>query len=187
VTPERDGAAAAHPLDEWVDGIRHRSNAAFRAVYGATADDLVSFANGMLRDRSAAEDAVQQAFLELVRSAARFRGDGRALRVWLFRSVRFTCLDSMRKASRRERPTERIPEAVVEDDPIEALPDPGLVEALDRLPKRQRTIVLLKHVVGMSGEEIARVMGMTRGAVYAAGERAERGLREMLSAVIDDG
>ena len=70
-----------HPLDRWVDGIRRGSNDAYRAVYDQTASDLLSFANGLVRNRASAEDAVQQAFLELVASAHRFRGGGESLRV----------------------------------------------------------------------------------------------------------
>ena len=167
-------------LDEQVDGVRHRSESAFATVYRLTVDDLTSFAYGMLHDRSAAEDAVQQAFLELARSAPSIRGDGRTLRAWLFRSVRYNCLDELRRRRRRpETPADVLPEDPI--DPEET--DVDLQNALAQLTERQRTMVLLKHVAGLSGEEIAQVVGSNRVAVYAALGRAERRLRALLEGV----
>ena len=173
---------ADHALDQYADGIRRRSDAAFAAVYEATADDLASFAFGMLRERSAAEDAVQQAFLELVRSADRVRGGGESIRVWLFRSVRFRCLDELRRVSRRPAFVGvTLPEPGISDiDPFEAEIGPELSHALGELSDRQRSLVVLRHVVGLSAEEIARVMSTNRTAVYAAMARAERTLRRSL-------
>lgn len=168
--------------EELVDGIRSRSDSAFTTVYRLLASDLASFAHGMLRDRGAAEDAVQQAFLELARAAPTIRGDGRSLQAWLYRSVRFSCLDEIRRRERHpEDPTERLPETGVAD-PIE-VPDPDLQEALMALTDRQRAIVVLRHVLGASFDDIARVMGSNRTAMYAACARAERSLERTLRAV----
>lgn len=172
----RVASPSAHALDAWVDGIRRGSDEAYRAVYDQTAPDLLSFADGMLRNRAAAEDVVQQAFLELVAAASSFRGRGEALRVWLFRSVRFRCLDHLRRASQREIPTDRVPERGVVEHYAEV--DPRLLAALDQLSERQRSMILMRHVVGMSGAEIASVVGLNRAAVYAVVRRAERKLRE---------
>ena len=169
-------------LDELVDGIRNRDEVAFGDVYRLTASGLASFAYGMLRDRLAAEDSVQQAFLELTRSASTFRGDGRALRSWLYRSVRFTCLDELRRRSRHpETPHESLPEQAVTDD-VE-LVDPQLQAALMALTERQRELVVLRWVVDLAPEDIADVLGTNRAAVYAALARAQRRLRKLLGAV----
>ncbi len=171
----------SHPLDAHVAGIRTRSETAFRAVYDATADDLTSFAFGMLSDRKTAEDVVQQAFVELVKGAHKIKGDGRALRAWLFRSVRYGCLDEYRRRSRRpEIPYEVIPDSEVIADPLADHLDPSLEAALNELRKRHRTVVLLRHVVGLSVDEIATVMGSTRRATYAVLSRAETRLRNFL-------
>lgn len=90
-----------HSLDVWMDGVRARSDDAFRHVYEATADGLVSLAFGMVGDRRTAEDIVQQSFVELVKAAPRVRGDGRALRAWLYKSVGYGCLDEYRRRLRR--------------------------------------------------------------------------------------
>ena len=104
-------------LDEIMNGIRSRSEPAFATAYRHTADPLASFANGMVHDRRFAEDAVQQAFLELVQAAPSIKGDGRSLRGWLFRSVRFTCLDELRRRSRRpEHLAATVPEVGVEPE-----------------------------------------------------------------------
>jgi len=170
-----------HPLDAYVAGIRTRSNPAFRAVYDAMADELTSFAFGMLSDRKTAEDVVQQAFLELVKSAHKIKGDGRALRSWLYRSVRFGCLDEYRRRSRRpEIPHEVIPDSQMPADPLADQLDPTLENALNELNKRHRTVVLLRHVVGLTPDEIATVIGSSRRATYAVLSRAEDRLRKIL-------
>ncbi len=158
-----------------MDGVRERSEAAFSAVHRAIASDLASYAHGMLRDRHASEDAVQQAFLELARTAHRFRGDGRALVAWLYRTVRRRCLDEVRR--RRRRP--EVPVFVL-PEPAEPEPDPVLVDALGQLSVKDRELIVLRHVVGLNGTEMAAVTGRTRAGVYAAVERAEHKLRGFL-------
>ncbi len=168
-------------LDDLVDGVRERSDKAFTAVHRVIASDLASFANGMLRDRHAAEDAVQQAFLELARTAHRFRGDGRALVGWLSRTVRRRCLAEVRRRRRHpEVPVLVLPEParpVADTAPAEDL---DLAEALERLPAKDRELIVLRHVVGLSGAEMATVTGRSRAAVYAGAERAEHRLRQLL-------
>ncbi len=175
----------SHPRrldDELVDGIRTRSERAFAAVYQLVASDLLSFANGMLRDRGAAEDAVQQAFLELARAAPTIKGDGRSLRAWLYRSVRFSCLDEVRRRQRRpELPTDDLPELGVEDPVAEG--DPALHAALMQLGERHRSILVLRYVVGCSVDDVAQILDSSRTAIYAASARAERRLRRELSSV----
>lgn len=181
-----DGPVSEYPrLDLLVDGVRRRSDAAFADVYRLTGDPLASFAFSMLRDRQAAEDAVQQAFLELVRAAPTIKGDGRSLRAWLFRSVRFTCLDEIRRRSRRpETPTASIPESPDVHAELQTPGlDPHLENALSELNEQQRNLLSLRHVVGLSGAEAAEVMDMSRPAAYAATARAEKRLRKLLEGV----
>ncbi len=175
-------------LDALVGGIRERSERAFADLHRVMADRLVSYAFGMLRDRQAAEDAVQQAFLELAGSGPSFRGDGRALRAWMYRAVRFNCLDEVRRRTRRpEQPTADLPDTVAVDTEIDMGFDPELEEALGQLNEQQRSIIVLKHVLGFSGDEIAVILDSNRAAVYASGARAERRLKKILTPVESTG
>lgn len=175
-----DRAHVAAELDALLPGVRRLASSAFYSVYELMADSLNTFAYGYLRDRGAAEDAVQQAFLELVKAAGDIRGNGRSLRAWLYRSVRFTCLDELRRRSRRpETPIAQLPEPPVEDH-LDLGLDSDLEAALGQLTPRQRSIVYLRHVEGMSGAEVGEVLGINRAAAFAAGSRAERRLRSLL-------
>lgn len=174
--------ADSHPLDFYAEGIRNLSEEAFRAVYDALVDDLLSFAFGMVNDTRTAEDIVQQSFVELVAAAPKFKGGGSSLRSWLFRSVRFGCLDEYRRRSRRpEIPHDEVPERRDDTDPLEGrYLDSDLELALGGLSKRHRSVVLLRHVAGLSGEEIAEIIGSSRKAAYAVLARAEANLRAAL-------
>lgn len=170
-------------LDDLVAGLQAGDARAFRRCYELTADLLASIALGMLGDRQDAEDAVQDVFLALTRRATALRGDGRSLRAWLVRAVRNTAVDRLRaRGRRREQPVAQLPERRDPDGFPSDLAelDPQLSRALGRLTDKQRTALLLRHVAGMSGHEIAEVLGSDRDAVYALVARAERALRRHL-------
>lgn len=171
--------ASSHPLDRWADGIRAGNDDAFAAVYHDTVGDLTSFAFGLLGSRGAAEDVVQDSFIELVRSSRGIRGEGRSIRVWLFRCVRFRSLDELRRRKLHAIPTDALPEIPHLDHQLDEI-DSGLEEALNKLSDRHRTLLILHHVAGLSGQEVAEVMRSSRGAVYAAIARAERRLRQLM-------
>lgn len=150
------------------------------------ADPLATFAYGMLRDGPSAEDMVQQAFLELTEAAPDLRGDGSSLRAWMYRCVRFRCLDEIRRRQRRpESPLDENPDFEPSEyrDPVDEMIDPELEAALQTLTEAQRTVLILRHVVGLSGAETAEATGNNRVAVYALASRAEASLRRALEAV----
>ena len=179
IIPRSRSDADADALPE---GVRRLAPEAFRALYELHADGLNSFAYSMLRDPAAAEDAVQQAFLELVKAAPSIRGDDRSLRAWLFRSVRFRCLDEIRRRERRREVLHaEVPEGLTASEPPQGDAD-GLEAALAQLTDQQRSVLFLRHVMGMSGHEVAVVLDTSRAAVFAAAARAERRLRALLGA-----
>ncbi len=175
----------ADELDRLVEGVVAGKNHAFHRVYDLLADRLVGFAVRRLRDRGAAEDAVQQAFLELARTSSSFRGDGASLRAWLYASVRFRCADEHRRRSRRpEQPTDRLPEAAA-PEPMDRWRSPELTSAMNALTQRQSLMLELRHVDGLSGQDIADLLDMKRPATYAALDRAEASLRKAFTEAVE--
>lgn len=173
-------------LDQLVSGVVERDNQAFTRLYDLLADRLGAFAFGLVNDRQMAEDAVQQAFLELAKAGPEFVGDGRALQAWLYKSVRFTCLDEYRRRSRRpEIPTDSLPDRAhpVESEPYAV----ELATAIASLSERQQLLLDLRYVHGLSGEEIGEVLDVARPAAYAALSRAEKSLRKAFEVAIESG
>ncbi len=148
--PGRPSLHVTEELDKLVAGVVERDNQAYSRLYDLLADRLGAFAFGLVNDRQMAEDAVQQAFLELAKAAPEFAGDGRALQAWLYKSVRFTCLDEYRRRSRRpEIPTDSLPDQVerAESEVYAA----ELAIAVASLSERQQLLLDLRHVHGLAG------------------------------------
>lgn len=184
----RVGPDAAR-LDALLPGLRGHDRDAFHGLYDLMAGQLLAFCHGLLSDRDAAEDVVQDVFLRFSQHARRFRGDGRALLSWLYTTARNRCADRHR---RRHRRPERLIGAVPEDASATPAPeasglDPELEAALARLTEAQRTAIVLRRVLGYDGEEVGAVLGIDREAVYALCRRGEARLRTLLADPSDAG
>lgn len=167
---------------------------------------MVSFACTMVNSPTAAEEAVQEAWVQVMRSSASFEGRS-SVATWLFGIVKNT-------ASRHRRRESRIREhevlATDDTDPLSdrmhpaGHPDAGhwrvppsrrflpedrtvareLVEqvraALDTLPPRQRQLVILRDLVGTSAEEASEILELSAEAQRALLYRARANLRNEL-------
>jgi DNA-directed RNA polymerase specialized sigma24 family protein len=99
--------------------------------------------------------------------------------------VRFRCADEHRRRSRRpEQPTDRLPEAAA-PEPVDRWLSPELAAAMDSLSQRQSLMLELRHVDGLSGQDIADLLDMKRPATYAALDRAEASLRKAFTEAVE--
>jgi RNA polymerase sigma-70 factor, ECF subfamily len=149
-------------------------------------DAAFNLARWLLRDKSNAEDATQEAMLCAYRFFAGFRhGDARA---WLLQIVRNSCYTWLRK----NRPQEDIAE-IEEDAMPSGAPSPEalaiashdrerIARALEELPVHFREILVLRELEGCSYKEIAAITAHPIGTVMSALARARRQLKEALAA-----
>ena len=116
---------------------------------------LVAYGCTLIGNRAGAEDAVQQVFLNLLKSGA---AEPESPRAYLYRAVRNAALNQRRTASRE---VELNPEQAWFSAPAGALEDAlALQTGLLELPAEQREVVVM-HIWGeMTFEEIAAVVGM---------------------------
>ena len=147
-------------------------------------DAAFNLARWLLRDRSNAEDATQEALLRAYRFFGGFRsGDARA---WLLQIVRNSCYTWLRK----NRPAEDIAELDVDamhsNEPspealaIASSDRERVARALEGLPVHFREILVLRELEGCSYREIAAITAHPIGTVMSALARARRQLREAL-------
>ncbi|HVH68167.1 MAG TPA: sigma-70 family RNA polymerase sigma factor [Gemmatimonadales bacterium] len=123
---------------------------------------LLRFATRMLGSRDAAADAVAEGFVRAFRHLASCRDTAR-LRTWLYRIVANRCKSHLARRSVADVPLDDAPPVADPSDAESALErreQVALVErALARLSPDKREAFVLKHVEGMSYEEIAAITG----------------------------
>jgi RNA polymerase sigma-70 factor (ECF subfamily) len=139
-------------------------------------------------DEQAAEDVLQETFLQAVRSASSFRGDS-ALSTWLCAIARHVLGRHYARERREERARSglaAVGSVELSDTAVDAAESrQQLLAALGRLPVVHRQVLVLKYLDGRSVEEIAEELGRTRVQVQSLLQRARDGLRRALDG--DDG
>lgn len=156
---------------------------------GLYQDYLFGMTVRIVRDRSTAEDAVQEAFLNAYRNLHRFSGT--SFRSWLTRIAINAARDIMRK--HRRRPSEPFPEW--EDEswqppaPLSEGPEAqavathrraALARAMTGITDDQRTAIILYDVEGYDYAEIADMTGVSVGTVKSRIHRGRLALRDLL-------
>lgn len=160
---------------------------ALAELYRRHVDAVYRFCERRLGNRHAAEDAVGAVFLKAIRGLPTFHPGLGTFRSWLFGIAHRTVID----AYRAHRPTAPIEAAgdVVDPRPEHA-PEAVALRAesarevraiLGRLPEQQRVVVELR-LAGLTGPEIAAVLGKSVGSVKLVQFRAYGRLRALLAA-----
>ncbi len=149
---------------------------AFETLVGRLMRPAVSAASQLLPDQALAEDAVQEAFLRVVRSRDSYR-PGKSFSSWFYAILRNVCSDMRRRNARQAR---LIAEAA--DAKTTAGHEPGddldVTELLARLPDADRIVLTLRVLDGLAFGDIAVVLGISTEAAKKRAQRALRRLRE---------
>jgi len=151
---------------------------------------------GFLHNKDDADDLTQDVFIQAYQSLPRFRGDS-TFSTWLYRIAVNASLNKIRKSPMKlmlqrfeniagSKNDKKIsPLIPVEEDPEKILIRREHIEwvqrALDSLPVKQRTAIVLSKYDDLSQKEIAEIMNSTEGAIEALLQRAKKNLREKLS------
>jgi RNA polymerase sigma-70 factor, ECF subfamily len=144
----------------------------------------------MERSGLSAEDVAQEVCLAAVMALPRYRDRGRPFLAFVYGIAAHKVADAYRAAGRDlAYPTDSIPEhRSAEPDPEQAALEADSVtrmsDLLEILPEKQREILILRVVVGLSAEETAEAVGSTPGAVRVAQHRA---LARLKSAIVEAG
>src|SRR3954454_9976215 len=126
----------------------------------------------VVHDAALAEDVAQEAFLSAVRALHRF-DRRRPFGPWLHRIVVNRAIDHARaREVRREVPAELVGEPA-SGSSGDSFSSDDVLGALAALPPEQRAVVVLRHLLGYTPGEIARLLGLPRGTVNS---RLRRGL-----------
>lgn len=191
--PTLEAEQTAGELTE-VEAIRQAQNGdpvAFEFLYKKHSRHVYSLCLRMIRNPTEAEDLTQQAFLQLFRKIATFRGDS-GLSTWLHKVTVNVVLMHIR----RKKPTEvlvedldrhiandEVPRELGSEDKsmLGAVDRISLLRALRQLPAGYKKLFLLHDVIGYEHHEIAQMLGCSLGCSKSQLHRARRRLRLLLN------
>ena len=134
---------------------------------------------GSLHD---AEEVLQETLLRAWRRLERFEQRA-SVHTWLYRIATNACLDELERRPRQPEPVQPFPDSRL-DDVAPPLYDPAaryalregmehaLLAAIQKLPGRQRAVLILRDVLGWTGPEVAELLDSTVAAVNSALQRA---------------
>lgn len=173
-------------LDDLLLGVAAGDRNALKAVYARQATRLFGVAMAILRDRAAAADVVQDAFLKIWQRAGQFDPERGPAGAWLGQVVRNAALDAARARGREvltDDPTlgDGTVDATALDDLSTAEDGARLRDCLGRLEPKPREGIILAFVHGLSHPEVAERLGQPLGTVKSWIRRGLLSLRMCLS------
>lgn len=167
---------------------------AFRKLVERHQRRAFAIALGLVRDENDAREVVQEAFLRVHKGLASFEG-GSSFFTWLYRIVHNLAIDVMRRPSRREvglpdhaaldeGPDEPLVSRIDGSDPSDVVRRGEIRKriqiALDALPPYHRGVILMREIEGMSYEEMAEAMGVSKGTIMSRLFHARKKLQQAL-------
>jgi len=171
---------------ELLERVAQRDRDAFGELYRRYTRPVLGLALRRLGDRGRAEDALQEAFAAVWRSARSFdrsRGDGGA---WLYSVARNAVTDSLRR--RPEQPADAPDEASREAGPDERAESSWLAwrvhRALEELPEHERQVLELAYWGDRSQSEVADALGIPLGTVKTRTRSGLARLADLLEAEV---
>ena len=173
-------------VDALVDAARAGGGWAFARLWEELAPPVAGYLRG--RGVSDPDDIASDVFLAAFRGMARFDGDGRAFRTWLFTIAHHKAVDVRRRESSRCEtltaavPDEGTPAPSAESGAMELLATGDALRLLDTLTEDQRAVLLLRVIADLSLTETAAALGKPVGAVKSLQHRALGRLRTSMSA-----
>ncbi len=179
-------------VDQLIDGrvieaCQQGDRAAFQLLFETYKDKVFSIAvYSSGGDRAVADDVTQQIFLKLFTAIRQFRGDSE-FTTWLYRLVVNACLDEKRRRRRllpwgeavgirnsgEKKPQEKQYARLEVAEAVQ--------KAIGELKPKFRLPILLKYIEGLSYDEIASVMGCSKGTVASRLNRGHSQLAKRLS------
>jgi RNA polymerase sigma-70 factor, ECF subfamily len=184
-TGEAGGAALNLDHADTLEACARGDRSALRNLFEAEGPRLLGVAQRILHRRELAEEALQEGFAQIWRSADRFDRSAGSARGWIYAIVRNKALNMLRDAARETNlPPEdldRLRDSAVETSWDGLDPEGRLRQCLGELDPSRRQAILLAYVAGLTHGEIAGKMRIPLGTAKAWVRRTLIALRDCMT------
>jgi RNA polymerase sigma-70 factor (ECF subfamily) len=175
--------------DELVRAATSGDRTAVARLLAAVRPLVVRYCRGRLgsvdRTSLSPDDIAQEVCLAVLNALPNYRPQGRPFLAFVYRVAANKLVDAHRAVSRaRSEPVAEVPESIAsaagpEQRALQGELSARLRALLEELPDKQRRILVLRVVVGLSAEETGEIVGATPGAVRLAQHRASTRMRKI--------
>lgn len=182
-----------------IERAKRGESQAFRELVERHQRRALTLAMALVRDEQDAREVVQEAFLRVHRGLDSFQGSS-SFFTWLYRIVTNLSIDLMRRPARRETEVEAYLDHVDEHDipflsridgadPFDAVRRQEIAKRIERglgeLPPYHRGVIVMREVHGMTYEEMAEAMGVSKGTIMSRLFHARRKMQVALADYVD--
>lgn len=168
----------------------------FKLIVGKNKNKVFNTAFGFLKNREDAEDIAQEVFLEVWNNLDRFREES-SVSTWLYRITINKCIDFVRKKNRQNKWAKIVSffgMNYLEENAWVQHYHPGLITeekelaknlylCIDKLPEKQKTVIVLTKMEKLSHKEVAQILETTEKAVESLVARAKENLKKNLEII----
>lgn len=168
---------------------------AFEQLVESCAKKVYNIAYRLMGNYDDANDMAQEAFIKMYKNIHKFKGES-SFSTWAYRVVTNTCLDELRKRKRHrfvsadvndENGLARMAHSQIADignSPEDVFEKKQIAQqissSLDVLKSKQKSIIVLRDIEGLSYKEIANILRIPEGSVKSSLNRARAALRNIL-------
>ena len=177
-------------LEQTIKQCQSGNALAWEALIKAYQGRVYGVAFYMLKDKSEAEDATQEAFIKVYRGMPGFRSDEQSFLPWLLTISRNCCLDKLRKTkSRRNYESDSDVDADLiaaelsnpDGDSLEQQRKDLMYQAIEKFDQTSKDVLMMKDIQGLKTDEVAEVLSLPTGTVKSRSNRAKLKLAKVLS------
>ncbi len=171
-------------MDELTEKLKKGEEEAFELLISEYQQKIYALSFSLLGNHEDALDTVQEVFIKIYNKISSFNGES-ALSTWIFRITKNACYDHLRKSKKNIEG--EIPENAADASP---LPDEifqkkevrrAVRVALESLPPKYKTVLLLREYENLSYGEISKVLDISEGTVKSRISRAREYLLKEIS------
>ena len=184
-TPVSTGSAGASHL---IEKVARQDREAFSQLYDRCSPLVFTLAMRMLRERSDAEDLLQEVFVQVWRQAANYNEERGSPEAWIINIARSRAIDKLRSTRRRDQsfvltddPSGAESSENVESSVADSEAKMTMNSALANLPETQRRVLELAYFDDLTQTEIAERLSEPLGTVKTRMRAGIQRLRDMLT------
>ncbi|WP_161895676.1 sigma-70 family RNA polymerase sigma factor [Gordonia spumicola] len=178
-------------LGQAVQAAAQGDRDALSSVLESVREPVLRYCRGRMgageRHLFSADDVAQEVLMAVMTALPRYQDQGRPFMAFVYGIASHKVADAMRSASRiKADPVDELPETVdfangPEQSALDADAGRQMRLLLEQLPEKQREILVLRLVVGLSAEETADMVDSSPGAVRVAQHRALSKLKKLVN------